>query len=414
MFGALPRRRRVGLPVGRFEALESRALLSAAVPEILLLPPVSAEVGSFEPGVPHGRAKAAGPLTGSWDLDTDGTIYQIETTQKGNKIKGTISQANNPLIQDIKVKGKASAEGEFSLSFKGKINFPLLGKLRYTGEIDGQYELENSLITGVIKVQVNGETATDAMFEADLPAAPVGLSTPATGRAKETGPLTGNFEIETQYGVISGEIVQTGNKIKGTGNYAPFELTGIKFKGKVTDDGEFLAKFKGKVKDVPDRGTVRYNGVVEGQYDLETESVAGTVQLNVKGEELGLQFDFEGDLPQLPPSSSVPTLSSPRKAVPRIGNFAGEYPTSGNLGTGTMTVTQDGWYVNGEFDTDVVDEAIFDAVFTNNRSTKAKGVIQIYFADEPDVRYAGKFWVKFLGGDSWTSKYGKLTVVTNG
>lgn len=206
MFSSAFRRRRPAWSLMSPEALESRDLLSAtAFGE--LGSAVAAEVAPAE-GARAAARKGPGPLTGQWSIPTDFGTLEIDSVQKGKKVKGTIDLGGVNLsslsglpsqtpkfggldlsgleLPTIEYVGKFK-DGVLQVSFKTTVNLPFFGSFQVQGSLDGTVNLVDQTLSGHLAVQVNGDTVLDTDFSVPLPELPVFPSGVAGGRRASRG-----------------------------------------------------------------------------------------------------------------------------------------------------------------------------------------------------------------------------------
>ncbi len=94
-----------------------------------------------------------------------------------------------------------------------------------------------------------------------------------------------------------------------------------------------------------------------------------------------------------------------RMAVPRIDGVAGTFSVSGGeIGTGTLTITQEGQQIAGTFDTSNLISGSFNAQFRTPRARTAKGTAEFVFVGE-EVTETYKFRIRFKANGDFSFRY---------
>lgn len=93
-----------------------------------------------------------------------------------------------------------------------------------------------------------------------------------------------------------------------------------------------------------------------------------------------------------------------KAAVPRI-DVAGTFDISGgDIGTGSVTITQDGLHIDGTFDTPNLIAGTFSAQFKKAKSHVAKGTAALQFTGD-DSATNFKFTIRFKNNGSFSYRY---------
>lgn len=93
-----------------------------------------------------------------------------------------------------------------------------------------------------------------------------------------------------------------------------------------------------------------------------------------------------------------------KAAVPRI-DVAGTFDISGgDIGTGSVTITQDGLHIDGTFDTPNLIAGTFSAQFKKSKSHVAKGTAALQFTGD-DMATNFKFTIRFKNNGSFSYRY---------
>ena len=236
------------------------------------------------------------------------------------------------------------------------------------------------------------------------------------GKASKPKPFSGDWTVTTDLGDVSISSVQKGNKVRGTVDLSGIDTSGIalpfnaprgvpsitlpeiNFTGKFVN-GTLNLSFSTKI-DFSPFGQFNVSGTVTGTVDLLSQTVSGHVSVSVNGDTL-LDTDFSGSLPPL-------TIPAASRAVPRI-SVAGTYAVGGDLGSGELTITQNGLNINGVFDTPEVTNTSFIARFKNDTARVAKGNLFVTFTDDPESTFfEANFKITFLKDGGYKFSFGKL------
>lgn len=136
------------------------------------------------------------------------------------------------------------------------------------------------------------------------------------------------------------------------------------------------------------RPIVRLRGSLE---DLESRallSASGGGSLDVAADVQGTHVAAQG-----------------RMAVPRIDGVAGTFDiTGGDIGNGTLTITQEGQQIAGTFDTSNITEGSFNAQFKTAKARVARGTAQFVFVGE-EVADNFKFTIRFKKNGDFSFRY---------
>jgi hypothetical protein len=104
----------------------------------------------------------------------------------------------------------------------------------------------------------------------------------------------------------------------------------------------------------------------------------------------------------------VQTIDGPqhgKAAVPKIDGVAGTFSVSGgNIGTGSLTITQSAQHIDGVFDTQGLISGTFSADFRTAKARTAKGTAAFQFNGD-DVPGTYKFTIHFKKNLDFTYRY---------
>lgn len=175
----------------RGECLESRQLLSAV--SVAEDAPVACEVANeSQPAVEkvphHGRKKLGIDLSGQWSIRTAVGPLDLQTEQRGKKIKGRADLADVDLsslldlpiplpipvqVPPVTFKGKFK-NLTLNLDFETQIDLPILGTSLFTvtGNITAHVDIATMSLVGHLTVNVNGNEVLSTDFTSPLPTLP--------------------------------------------------------------------------------------------------------------------------------------------------------------------------------------------------------------------------------------------------
>ena len=93
------------------------------------------------------------------------------------------------------------------------------------------------------------------------------------------------------------------------------------------------------------------------------------------------------------------------RAVPRIDGVAGTFEISGgDIGNGSLTITQEGQQIAGTFDTSNIIEGSFNAQFKTAKARVARGTAQFVYVGE-EVAENFKFTIRFKKNGDFSFRY---------
>lgn len=187
------------------ERLEDRQLLSAI--SLSANPPAAQDVSQISPdqadsaestadlpssakdATPHHAKKFKLNLSGNWTIPTPAGSLELNTVQRGKKIRGTadltdlnLSTLLNLPVQipvpidtpPVEFKGKFK-KGVLNVNFVTQINAPVIGTplFEVTGNITARLDFANGIV-GHLIVDINGNQVLSTDFTSPLPTLPIG------------------------------------------------------------------------------------------------------------------------------------------------------------------------------------------------------------------------------------------------
>lgn len=107
-------------------------------------------------------------------------------------------------------------------------------------------------------------------------------------------------------------------------------------------------------------------------------------------------------------ASDVQDIQAPQQAkaaIPRIDGVAGTFSVSGgNIGNGSLTITQQGQQISGTFQTSNLNSGSFQAQFKSAKARVAKGTAEFVFAGEQTEKLFN-FTIRFKKSGSFNFSY---------